>query len=151
MNNKIKWILIAALAVVLTAALEAAPPFISVQDRVKESDVILLGRIKAVKRERRNKFSYRAVLFIDVKETYKGKVPKEIQVELIIEPDGYGGYLREPPTPSTYIFFLNRARIKSRDLAGKALTPYDPQMFCFLEPTDDNVMEVQLYLFDKNK
>ena len=125
--------------------LKALPPYINIQERTRESDVVVEGRIEKIQKVEASKDVYTALLTIQVLKVYKGKSPAKIMLKMRIVPESWGRDLREPPpVKKTYFFFLQKS--KKRDGEKAKFSPYDPTPFSFAEATEKNRMNIQLEL-----
>ncbi len=148
MDTRIAYIWVPLLAATLD--LFAAPQYIPIKERVRESRVVVVARItrprKVATRISAHRLKIR--LPIEVKETLKGKAPRKFELPVIIEPRGYGNHLRAPPGPGIYILFLLQRGGKTQQSRPRKpkLVPYNPQTFFFLKYNARNMRDVTLHV-----
>lgn len=123
----------------------ALPPFIPLEKRAEEADVVIVGEITRVTTSGLNEVSRAASVRVRVLEVLKGKKPAgEFSVNFIIFPDSVESQLRKPPQPGKYFLFLNIQKV--RDVSGRggeALVLYRPHPFSYAQFTPANLRIIQ--------
>lgn len=116
------------------AELQALPPFIPLETRVRESDLIIVGDIIQVRSRKLNRSSRAASIRIRVEKVLKGKLEdsKELTVSFLVFPNSYESRLREPPPRGRYFIFLIKQKVKDRQgRTGEAVVLYRPEPFSY--------------------
>ena len=132
---------LAALLLFSFGALAALPPFIPLEKRAEEADIVIVGEITRVSTSGLNEASQAASVHIRLVEVLKGKKPpRAFSVNFLIFPDSVESQLRRPPKPGRYILFLNVQKV--RDMSGRggeALVLYRPHPFSYAQFTPANL------------
>ncbi len=130
----------------------ALPPFIPLETRVREADIIIIGDIIKVRNQKLNSASSAAGIRIRSVETLKGDSPgKEFSVSFLVFPGSYEDQLRKPPAKGRYFLFLKKKKV--RDAQGKeGVVPvlYRPHPFSYAIHNKENLQRLkQLIALDK--
>lgn len=115
-------------------ALQALPPFIPLETRVRESDLIIVGEIVRVQSRKLNESSRAASIRIRVEKILKGKLNHtgELTVSFLVFPNSYESRLRRPPPRGRYFIFLIKQQVKDRrGRMGEAIVLYRPEPFSY--------------------
>jgi len=140
--------LVSILSLICITEVFAFPPFVPVEDRVKESAVVLIGNVTKVETHRhvgRNKIVRVRMI---VQETLKGTVPKKsFGLTFLVFPENEESHLIKPPRKGKYLFFLIWKKvIDSKGRTGYTLVLYEPRVYSYLEATEDNIRKIKLFL-----
>lgn len=121
----------------------ALPPFISLQDRLRDSDIVIDCNI--TNNDVRNYVPGIAIVssHIKVNEIIKGSIEKEFSLTFFIFPNDLEQRLREAPRPERYYIFLKRKQTSDANgNKGTALVLYDPEPFAFSLVTEETKKEL---------
>jgi len=89
----------------------ALPPFISIEERVKECDLIVVGEVKVIRQRNLFEDTKTATLVVEkkriLKNTYKLNIPDVFYIYINIYPETFENKLKFIPEDGKYILFLD--------------------------------------------
>ena len=126
----------------------ALPPFIPLAQRVKESDVVVVGDISRVRSRHLNAASRAGSIRINVLKTLKGeKPPKTFSVSFLVFPNSWEDRLRKAPPPGRYFIFLKKKMVEDKQgRLGEVLVLYRPHPFSYEPYNKETIKEMNSLL-----
>jgi hypothetical protein len=89
----------------------ALPPFISIEERVKECDLIVVGDVRVIRQRNLFEDTKTATLIVEkikiLKNTYKLNIPDVFYIYINIYPETFENKLKFIPENGKYILFLD--------------------------------------------
>lgn len=136
---------LAACGLAAPAALSALPPWISLEERTRNSDLVLVGEVQQAGAENFTNHARRGEIRIRRLKTLKGRLEREfLNVSFLMAEGMSEGKIGDVPERGTYLVFLKRQQV--RDAAGHtgtALVLYRPHLFAFAEYSAENEAKVK--------
>jgi len=115
--------------------LEALPPYIPLADRLKESDVVIVGDIVKVTLKKLNSTTSAGNIQIRVVRTIKGSntdAPPEFSVSFLVFPKSLESRLRKPPPVGRHFIFLKKKKVRDKNgKTGIVVVLYRPHPFSY--------------------
>ena len=127
------------------AEIGALPPFIPLETRTREADVVIVGEVVEVLSHRTGETTRAAMIRVLVMEELKGRVGlPQLTVHFVVFPGSYENHLRSPPARGKYFLFLQKEEVKdAAGKAGMAFVLYRPHPFSFAPVTAENRSKVE--------
>lgn len=129
----------------VVSPLLALPPYIPLEKRVEEADIVIVGEVLKVTTSGLNEASRAASMTIRLVEVLKGKrPPAEFSVNFLVFPGSYENQLRKPPKPGKYFLFLTLQKV--RDAGGQSaevVVLFRPHPFSYATMTPGNTRTIQ--------
>ena len=126
--------------------LSALPPWIPLETRVREADVVLIGRVLRASSGNLSGSTRTGSLRIEARTLLKGRLDHDpVHVSFLSFEGISDGFLGElPRVGETFIFFLNRRRVTDAGgRPGTALVLYRPQTFALVTLNAENERKVR--------
>ncbi|MCB1172911.1 MAG: hypothetical protein KDK39_05075 [Leptospiraceae bacterium] len=134
-----------ALQTIIAGGLKSAPPMISIADRVRAADLVLVVQVEEVRLAEFNQISKRAHLHLSVQSVLKGSdAPAELNLAFLVFPETVENHLREPIPKGHYIVFLKRKTvIKDDQQSSTAYVMLEPRTFAFVDYNEEVYQEIK--------
>ncbi len=127
--------------IILMSSLQPLPPYISIEERVKESSLIIIGSISVLKERTLFEDTKMATLIVKkekiLKNTFNLNVPDTFFIYLNIYPETFENKLKFVPEEGKYIIFLEPI-VKDQEIVVFKL--YREEPFA-LQPWDQKTEE----------
>ena len=129
-----------------TNGVDAYPPPIPLEDRLKQSQLVIVADITNVSSRKHTAKSKIVSLRVKVLETLKGKVkPKEFTLTFLAFPETEESHIIRAPGKGRYIFFLNYKKVKdSQGRVGQTIVFYEPRVYAYVTADDKNLSAIKL-------
>ena len=126
----------------------AFPPPISLEDRIKDSNVVIHGEITEVIITNHVAGNKIVSLRIKALEKLKGAPPEDsFTLTFLVFPDTEENHLVRAPEKGRFVFFLNWIKVKNaQGQPGDALVLYEPRVYSIVKATEGNIRKIKLLL-----
>jgi len=140
MKSKNRVFLAIILIIFSTGMLYALPPWVPLEQRTADSDLVVAAKVDRISVRPLNAGSSSVSARLTVTDFLKGQYDsREFYITFLIFPQSMENHLREPPPEGSFIFFLKKVTVTDASgRQGQTLVLYHPLPFSYVDDTPEN-------------